>query len=157
MVGHFIAQLAGDRPLALFDGLVDEFIHPAAFQADDVVMVATLVELEYGMSALEVVTLDNTGRFELGQYAVNGSQADILAFLEQRRTTKIARIPVIVITAEGDRPAEVTHARSLGAADVLAKRPKLTEGDLAKLVAMQTVEPSAPQQALTREIAAITS
>jgi hypothetical protein len=31
------------------------------------------------------------------------------------------------------------------------------EGDLAKLVAMQTVEPSEPQQRLTREIAAITA
>jgi hypothetical protein len=31
------------------------------------------------------------------------------------------------------------------------------EGDLAQLVAMQTVEPSAPQQQLTRRIAAITA
>jgi len=31
------------------------------------------------------------------------------------------------------------------------------EGDLAQLVAMQTVEPSGPQQALTRQIAAITA
>ncbi len=31
------------------------------------------------------------------------------------------------------------------------------EGDLAKLVAMQTVEPSAPQKALTKKIAAITA
>lgn len=31
------------------------------------------------------------------------------------------------------------------------------EGDLAKLVAMQTVEPSEPQKKLTREIAAITA
>jgi hypothetical protein len=31
------------------------------------------------------------------------------------------------------------------------------EGDLAKLVAMQTVEPSDPQKALTKEIAAITA
>jgi len=31
------------------------------------------------------------------------------------------------------------------------------EGDLAKLVAMQTIEPSGPQQRLTREIAAITA
>ena len=30
------------------------------------------------------------------------------------------------------------------------------EGDLAKVVAMQTIEPSAPQQKLTKEIAAIT-
>ncbi len=31
------------------------------------------------------------------------------------------------------------------------------DGDLAQLVAMQTVEPSAPQQQLTRQIAAITA
>jgi hypothetical protein len=31
------------------------------------------------------------------------------------------------------------------------------EGDMAKLVAMQTVEPSAPQKALTKQIAAITT
>jgi hypothetical protein len=33
----------------------------------------------------------------------------------------------------------------------------VVEGDLATVVAMQTVEPSAPQQALTRKIAAITA
>ena len=31
------------------------------------------------------------------------------------------------------------------------------EGDLAKLVAMQTVEPSEPQKRLTKQIAAITA
>jgi sigma-B regulation protein RsbU (phosphoserine phosphatase) len=44
-----------------------------------------------------------------------------LAFLEQRRNTRIATIPVIVITAEGSRPEEVSNAIALGASTVLSK------------------------------------
>ncbi len=52
------------------------------------------------------------------------------------------------IFVEGDAPAGV-QAFLEGKIQV--------EGDLATVVAMQTVEPSAPQQALTRQIAAITA
>ena len=53
-----------------------------------------------------------------------------LAFLDQKQKTMFARIPVIVLTHEGDRPEEVAHAKSLGAAAVLAKpfgRAQLSE------------------------------
>lgn len=52
------------------------------------------------------------------------------------------------IFVEGDAPAGV-QAFLEGKIQV--------EGDLAKVVAMQTVEPSAPQMRLTRQIAAITA
>jgi hypothetical protein len=52
------------------------------------------------------------------------------------------------IFVEGDAPAGV-HAFLEGKIVV--------EGDLAAVVAMQTVEPSEPQKRLTRQIAAITS
>ncbi len=52
------------------------------------------------------------------------------------------------IFVEGDAPA--------GVQGFLTGEIKV-EGDLVKLVAMQTVEPSEPQKALTRRIAAITA
>jgi len=55
-----------------------------------------------------------------------------LAFLEQRRNTKIANIPVIVVTAEGNRVQEVEHAMALGARAVLSK--PFDAGDLARAI-----------------------
>lgn len=44
-----------------------------------------------------------------------------LAFLEQKQRTRFAAVPVVVLSSEGERPDEVTHAISLGAAGVLPK------------------------------------
>jgi hypothetical protein len=52
------------------------------------------------------------------------------------------------IFVEGDAPAGV---------QAFLEGKITVEGDLAKVVAMQTVEPSAPQMRLTRQIAAITA
>ncbi len=44
-----------------------------------------------------------------------------LAFLDQRRKTPFATIPVIIVSAEGSRPDEVALGLELGAAACLPK------------------------------------
>jgi hypothetical protein len=78
----------------------------------------------------------NEGKFS------RGHQAGVDTMLTL--TTELAR----KIFVEGDAAA--------GVQAYLAGEVKV-DGDLAKVVGMQTVEPSAPQMALTRKIAEITS
>ena len=44
-----------------------------------------------------------------------------LAFLDQRKKTPFANIPVVIVSAEGSRPDEVALALALGAAACLPK------------------------------------
>ena len=79
---HLITGAFGDFVLTAFDGLIDEFVDPAAAGAEYMVMVFTLVELEYRMS-FEMMAVNQTSLLELGQYPVNGSQTDILPGIQQ--------------------------------------------------------------------------
>lgn len=62
----------------------------------------------------------------------------------------------MTLTAELARKIFVGGDAAAGVQGFLAGEIQV-EGDLAKVVAMQTVEPSAPQKALTERIAAITA
>jgi hypothetical protein len=75
--------LLGDGVLMPLDGLVDELLDSSALLADDMIVMRTAVELEDGLPALEVMTLDQTGIDELGQYPIHRGQADFLLALEQ--------------------------------------------------------------------------
>jgi len=75
--------LLGDVLLALFDFGIAEFFHPAALQADQVVVVLALVELEHGLAGFKIMTLQQTRLFELRQYTIDGGKADVLVLLDQ--------------------------------------------------------------------------
>lgn len=62
----------------------------------------------------------------------------------------------LTISSELARKIFVDGDAAAGVAAFLEGKMQV-EGDLAKLVAMQTVEPSEPQKALTKQIAAITA
>ena len=47
-------------------------------------MVPFPIEFEHGLTALEMVPRDQTRRFELGQYTVDGRQTDFFVQIEQR-------------------------------------------------------------------------
>ena len=83
MVADPVAELFGDGLLPLLDDGIDEFLDASAFLADDVVMMATVVEFEDCASTFEIVTLDEPGRLELGQYTINSGQPDVLTGFEQ--------------------------------------------------------------------------
>jgi len=79
-----VAELIGDLVEPLFDDFVLEFGNPPTLHADDVVVVVASVELEHSLATIEMVSGNQTGRFELGQHAVDSGETDIVAALEQR-------------------------------------------------------------------------
>ncbi len=72
--------LARDRDLPLLDLGVEEFLDVAALQADEVIVVATLVQFEDRLPALEVMPRQQAGLLELREHAVDGREPDVHAF-----------------------------------------------------------------------------
>ncbi|VFT53264.1 Uncharacterised protein [Pseudomonas aeruginosa] len=84
MIDQLEAALADDFLLALLDFRIHELDHLAGIDADHVVVVAAIGELEHGMAAIEVVTHHQAGGLELGQHPIDGCQAHVLACFHQR-------------------------------------------------------------------------
>lgn len=83
MVDEFVAVLFSNFVLEPFNGLVEELDDLAAFQADHVIVMFLLGNLEQGVATIEVMANDQASGLELGQYAVHGSQADIFTGVQQ--------------------------------------------------------------------------
>src|SRR6266568_4736784 len=66
-----------DLGLPLLDVRIEEFLDSAALQAYEVVVVATLVQLEDSLAGLEVMPDEQSGLLELGENAVHGRKPDI--------------------------------------------------------------------------------
>jgi hypothetical protein len=69
--------------LASFNGRVIKLFQMAALQTNNMIMVLTMIELEYRFSALEIMAYQNTREFKLSQYTVNRSQAYVFAGCNQ--------------------------------------------------------------------------
>lgn len=80
---NFESAFGGDRGLPPFNGLVEELLDATALQADEVVMVAALIEFEDGFVGFKVVTDQQAGLFKLCQDAVDRCEAGVRAVLEQ--------------------------------------------------------------------------
>src|SRR5690606_17047211 len=74
---------SGDLALQALDIGVEEFLDPAAAQADQVVVVVALVEFEDRLAGFEVAALEQAGLLELGQHTVDGRQADLVVLREE--------------------------------------------------------------------------
>ncbi len=55
------------------------------------VVVLAFIQLEDRGAALEVMALDERGRLELRQHAIDGREADVLALVEQRAVDVFGR------------------------------------------------------------------
>src|SRR4051794_6135971 len=77
MILQLEAARVGDAALALLDLGVEELLYSAAVEADQVVVVLALVELEHRLAALEVVARQDPGLLELHQDAIHRRQADV--------------------------------------------------------------------------------
>lgn len=95
MISHLIARLPRHDLLPLFDSLVDELIHPAAFNTHEVIVMLSLIKLEKGMSAFKMVALYQARGFELGEHTVYRGQADFLA-VGQKKFVNIFRAKVLI-------------------------------------------------------------
>ena len=83
MVLQLEAARLRDAALALLDLGVEELLDPAAVEADEVVVVLALVQLEHRLAGLEVGARQDAGLLELHQHAVDGGQADVGVLGEQ--------------------------------------------------------------------------
>ena len=79
MIQQFIAIFFGDFVLQALNFLADELDDVTGLDADHVVVMVAIVKFEHRVSALEVVTRDESGRLKLGQDAIDRRQPDILA------------------------------------------------------------------------------
>ena len=124
-----------------------QFLSPAWFtKVDELIQEAGDLQIPPEMKAVEVnVTVTGaTGETQIFMKDGMFSQGHQAAPTTIKLSEELAR----KIFVEGDTAAGV-QAFLLGEMTV--------EGDLAKVVAMQTVEPSEPQKRLTKSIAAITA
>jgi hypothetical protein len=125
-----------------------EFLSDEWFaKVDQLVAAAGDLEIPAAMKAVEVnVTVESPG-------------GDTQLFMKDGLFTRGHQAGVgttLTLSAEVARRIFVDGDVSAGVQAFLAGEIKV-EGDLAKVVAMQTTLPSEPQQRLTREIAAITA
>jgi len=91
MIGDTVTVPIRDGLLAFLDNFVDELFHPAALEADDMVVMTAVIQFEHRAAALEIVPLHETGGFELGEDAVDGGQTDVLSRLEESPVDLLGR------------------------------------------------------------------
>jgi hypothetical protein len=83
VVSDLEAEPLGHGRLPLLDATIDELLDPTAVEADDVVVVRALVQLEDGHAVLEVMARDEAGGLELRQHPVDRREADVLARVDE--------------------------------------------------------------------------
>ena len=83
-MGQLHAVFGGNLVLALFDHVIMKLDDPATVEADQVVVVILMSQLEHGFSPFEVMTGDNTGIIKLVEHPIDGSQTNLLALLQQQ-------------------------------------------------------------------------
>src|SRR6185503_11825110 len=86
-----VAVLVGDLALDLLDSLVVELRDAARLEADHVIVVSAVRELEDSLAALEVMSGDEARALELRQYAIDSCEPEDLAVLEQRAIDRLRR------------------------------------------------------------------
>src|SRR5690348_7363839 len=78
------AAPAGDLVLAPLDLGIVELLDPAALQAYEMIVMATLVQLEHRLAGLEVLAREKPGLLELREHAIDRREPDVDAFGDQR-------------------------------------------------------------------------
>ncbi|HET7505466.1 MAG TPA: hypothetical protein VFK02_30810 [Kofleriaceae bacterium] len=125
-----------------------EFLSDAWFaRVDELVAAAGDLQIPIAMKAIQV------------NITVTSPQGDIPLFMKDGLFTRghqPSAVTTLTLSRELARKILIDGDTGAGTQAFLEGHMRV-EGDLAKLVAMQTVEPSEPQKRLTRQIAAITS
>ena len=91
VVGQREASCLGHGGLALLDLGVVEFLHLAAVQAHQVVVMLVLAQLVDRLAGLEVVAAQQAGLLELGEHAVHRGQTDVRMLGQQQAVDVLGR------------------------------------------------------------------
>jgi hypothetical protein len=91
VVADLVAETLCHRVLALFDASIHEFFDAAAFQADDVIVMRAVIQLEDRHAVFEMVPAYEAGGLELREHAINGGEPDILIGIEQAAIDVLGR------------------------------------------------------------------
>ena len=84
MIVNVEATVLGDLLLPLLDFRIVEFLHAPALHANEVVVMAALVQFKDRLATLKVVPHQQSGLLELCQHTVNRCQADFCVFGQQQ-------------------------------------------------------------------------
>ena len=84
MIGKLKTLLAGNPTLTILDLGIAELLHPAAVQADQVIVMGSFVEFKDRLTRLKMAARENPSLLKLGQDAIHGGQANIDGFSQQR-------------------------------------------------------------------------
>lgn len=71
------AATGGNFCLTALDFRIEKFFYLAALQADQMVVMLTVIQLEHRLAAFKMMTTENTGLLKLGEYAVNRRYSNI--------------------------------------------------------------------------------
>ena len=82
MIVQGVAQILRNLFQTLFNNRVLEFSNTSCFQANNVVMIVAIVQFKYGLTTIKMMARNQTRRFELGQYPINGGQADFITVFQ---------------------------------------------------------------------------
>ncbi|SCX37785.1 hypothetical protein SAMN05720354_101183 [Nitrosospira sp. Nsp1] len=85
------ASIFGDFDLTPLDFSVVKFFHPAALQANQVVVVSVAGKFEHCLATLEMVTFEQPRLLELGQHPVHSGETDIFPFPDEGSVNILGR------------------------------------------------------------------
>jgi hypothetical protein len=99
VISDFEAEFGRDSLLLRLDHFIVKLFHQSALAAHQMVVVLHGAEFEHGMPAFEVMAHHQSGRFELGQHAVDGGQPHIFVGFDQGLVnvlgTEMARLGIL--------------------------------------------------------------
>jgi len=84
MFADFKAAFERNCGLALFDRFIEEFLDTAALQADQMIMMSTLIQFKDCLVSLKMVPDQQSGLLELSQHSVDGGEAGVSAVFEHQ-------------------------------------------------------------------------
>jgi len=84
MVNQIEAMLLSNLVLQRFDFRTGELDNLIGIQVNHVVVMTTVSQFKYCMTAVEIMTNHQPCGFKLGQYTVNRGQADVIVRLNRR-------------------------------------------------------------------------
>ena len=72
------SSVLGNLLLSTLDLGIEELLHTATLQADQMVMVLTFIEFVHRLARLELAALEQASLLKLGQHAIDRSQTHIM-------------------------------------------------------------------------------